>query len=311
MLDTLPEIGVLVPSYNQAQFLEATLRSLLLQGYPRLRVGVMDGGSRDGSVAIIERYAPWLAFWVSERDGGQSDAIQRGLERLSFRIGSWLNSDDLLLPGALATIGGYVAANPQCELLCGHGLFVTEDGVTPQHLQRARPFTFEQLLDYGGGCYLAQPSVFFSRRLFEQVGGVRRELRYAMDLDLWLRMVGRCELHSVDATLSLLRQHAAAKTLRDNELAMAEVTAVVRAHAEGRPLRVRTRTHFHMRQLRARSACNVALAAYFAGEQRSSLQALGRALRANPAVALERPFAKAALRLALPRPFKAWLFQRP
>jgi len=307
----LPEIGVVVPSYNQAQFLEATLRSLLLQGYPKLRVGVMDGGSNDGSVAIIERYAPWLEFWVSERDAGQSDAIGRGLDRLSYRLGSWLNSDDVLLPGALAAVGGYAVDHPACELLCGHGLGVAEDGLTPQGLCRGRPFTFDELLDFGGGCFLAQPSVFFSRRLFERVGGVRTELHYAMDLDLWLRMRKEAELHCIDRTLSLLRQHGAAKTLRDNEKSMSEVSRLIRAHAAGRPLRTRARARWHMRKLRARSACGSALAAYFEGHRAPATWALARALRANPAIALDPIFARVALRLTLPRPLKARFFARP
>jgi GT2 family glycosyltransferase len=205
---SLPVIGIVVPSFNQGQFLEATLRSLLLQGYPQLRIVVLDGGSRDGSVEILQRYAPWLQRWVSEPDGGQSDAIQRGLGELSCEVAGWLNSDDLLLPGALLRVGRHFAGHPGCAWLSGDGVFVAEDGRTEQFVQRAAAYDFDDLLDYGAGRFLPQPSVFFMRELFQRVGGVDEKLRYAMDLDLWLRMRARAPLCYLPASLSLLRQHS-------------------------------------------------------------------------------------------------------
>lgn len=307
----LPVIGIVVPSFNQGQFLEATLRSLLLQGYPQLRIVVLDGGSRDGSVEILRRYAPWLQRWVSEPDRGQSDAIQRGLGELSCEVAGWLNSDDLLLPGALLRVGRHFAEHPGCAWLSGDGVFVAEDGRTEQFVQRAAAYGFDDLLDYGAGRFLPQPSVFFTRELFERVGGVDEGLRYAMDLDLWLRMRARAPLCYLPASLSLLRQHSDAKTLRDNEPAMREVQGVLRRHAAGRSLGVRARSMLHMRRCLARSACAVATHAHFAGDRKASLAALGRAARAYPPAVTTRAFAAPALRNVLPFALRALVLRRP
>ena len=100
-----PRISIVTPSYNQDQFIEETLRSVLLQGYPNLEYIVIDGGSTDGTVGIIRRYAPWLTHWVSEPDRGQAHAISKGLGKCSGGIFQWINSDDVLLKGALPSVG--------------------------------------------------------------------------------------------------------------------------------------------------------------------------------------------------------------
>lgn len=307
----VPSIGVVVPSYNQAQFLEATLRSLLLQRYPRLEIVVMDAGSTDGSPAIIERYAPWLSHWVSERDKGQSDAINRGLARLQTDIVTWLNSDDLLLPGTLLAVGAYLASTPGCEWVCGDGLFVDETAAATLWVHAGRAFTFEELIDYGGGNYLAQPSVFFSKRLFDQIGGVNLDLHYAMDLDLWLRMRRLTELHYLPRRLSLLRQHSAAKTLRDNERAMHEVTRVVDEHSRGCSLQARSRALFNMRRQRAKSMSSAALQAYFDGDRKLAANKLLDSARTYPPVVAHPTFARVVARLALPQWLKARVLVRP
>lgn len=307
----LPSIGIVVPSYNQGVFLEATLRSLVLQRYPRLTIVVMDGGSTDDSPAIIQRYAPFLAYWVSERDKGQSDAIHRGLSRLPCDIVGWLNSDDVLKPGALWAVGRYVAQHPDCAWLCGDGCFVDESATKVQFVQRGARFSFDALLDYGGGNYLAQPSVFFQKALYERAGGVNLELHYAMDLDLWLRMRKLAELHYLPRELSLLRQQSGAKTLRDNERAMREVQRVVVGHARGRPLPAQARARLHMRRVRARSASQSALHAYFDAERRVAAEKLVEALRTYPPVVSDRAFLRVAARLGLPHWLKARLLERP
>ncbi len=140
---TLPIITIITPSYNQAAYLEATIRSVLEQDYPALRYIVMDGGSSDGSVDIIKRYADQLTYWVSEKDRGQSDAINKGFlytasgERTSTQneIMTWLNSDDVLLPGALKHVGEIFAKYPQIQWLAGQPANMDADG---KHLKLGR-----------------------------------------------------------------------------------------------------------------------------------------------------------------------------
>lgn len=309
--DDDPLIGLVVPSYNQGEFLEATLRSALQQAYPRLALVVMDGGSSDGSLEIIRRYAPWLTAWSSQPDGGQSDAINRGLAQLQFRIGGWLNSDDMLLPGALFAIADYVRMNPACEWLTGDGVFTGPDGRTEQFVQRGAAHSREALLDYARGCYLPQPSVFFSKQLFDRAGRLDDRLRYSMDLDLWLRMRALAPLHYLPMALSILRQHDGAKTVRDNERAMAEVEATVRRHARDTPLRTRLSVGWHLRELRAQSACRTALAAHFASDRAETWHALMRAVTLAPTIIGSRPFLRAGLRATLPRTVRRRLFARP
>src|SRR5439155_11304713 len=114
-----PRVTVVTPSYNQGQFVEETIRSVLLQGYPNLEYVVVDGGSTDESVEIIRKYEPWLAYWVSERDQGQTHAINKGLARATGEVFAYLNSDDLFVPGALTAIGEAYARYPHADAIYG------------------------------------------------------------------------------------------------------------------------------------------------------------------------------------------------
>ena len=290
---------MVVPNLDQGRFLEEALRSLLLQGYPKLRVAVMDGGSRDESAAVMARYAPWLAHAVSGPDGGQAEAINRGLAAVPGELCGWLNADDLLLPGALWRVGAQLAAYPDAPWIAGHGVFLGEGGRGPVRLCEARAFDLDGLLDYGGGHFLAQPSVFFARRLWERVGGLDPALRYALDLDLWLRMRAHAAISVLPVALSLLRQHREAKTFRDNERAMREVRSVVATHARGRTFAVRARALAHMQTRIARGACR---AAQESVTPLARVAALGRALCAYPPIAATPAFARAAL--GGPRPVR-------
>ncbi|MBA2673310.1 glycosyltransferase family 2 protein [Ramlibacter sp.] len=206
-------ISVVVPSFNQAQFLDATLRSLLAQQDPALDIVVVDGGSTDGSVDVIRRHEDRLAWWVSERDDGQSHALNKGFARCTGEWLFWLNSDDLLLPGALRALRAHIARAPETRWWIGGGHFIDERG------QRTRSYGAPHGLRDAAGLsdwrthWFAQPSTFFSRALFDQAGGrVRLDLHYAMDLELWLRLLARAAPGTIDAELSAYRIHSAAKT---------------------------------------------------------------------------------------------------
>lgn len=206
-----PRISIVTPSYNQGQFLEETIRSVLLQGYPNLEYFIIDGGSSDGSVEIIRRYAPWIDYWVSEPDRGQSHAINKGLARTTGEILCWLNSDDVLLPGSLWAVGSFFAAHPKDLLVSGQAIWRDSAG---RHIgdHTLTVHVFRDLLRYHQGRFLAQPAVFMRRELVQRTGPLDEDLTYTMDLDLWLRaglVIGP------DAPLPILLLPIAALTAHD------------------------------------------------------------------------------------------------
>ncbi len=183
--DGAPRISVVTPSYNQGAFLERTLRSVLLQGYPHVQLIVMDGGSTDDSVAIIRHYAACLDHWESQPDRGQSDAINRGMRRATGDLLCWLNSDDYLLPGALATVARLWNKHGHPDWISGACRFLDEDGRLVQTWTPDGPRPLGRALAMGAG--VPQPSSFWTPRLWNAVGGVDDALHYSMDEDLWMR----------------------------------------------------------------------------------------------------------------------------
>lgn len=180
---TLPTISIVVPNFNGAKTLRGTLDSLLEQAYPGLEMIVVDGGSSDGSVEIIREYQHHLAWWASEKDRGQSDALNKGFARATGEIVNWLCSDDLLLPGTLIKVGTVFSQDPAIDAVVGAAefRFLTE-GRTERQAPSIDQFDLFPIL-----CPFAQPSCFFRRSLFEAAGGLDESLHYAMDLDLWTR----------------------------------------------------------------------------------------------------------------------------
>jgi len=206
---TLPKISVVTCSYQQGRFIDATLRSVLEQKYPALEYIVIDGGSTDESVNVINRHASGLAYWVSEADQGQTDALAKGFERSSGDVMAWLCSDDLLLPGALDTIGRFFAENPKVDCVFGDAIWIDADGkpIRPKKEMSWNRAVF--LFDHN---YLAQPSVFWRRSLYEKVGGLNRQWNLAMDSDLWLRFARHTRPQHLAQYLSCMRYYPEQKT---------------------------------------------------------------------------------------------------
>lgn len=216
-----PRITIVTPSFGQAPFLEETLRSVLLQNYPNLQYLVMDGGSTDGSVAIISRYAPWLDHWVSERDRGQSDALRKGFARADGAILAWVNSDDLLLPGALAAVAAAWCRH-SAALIAGPVVWF-EHHSGAETLRRPRGLSFEQLVrHWTRASEFHQPGVFFSRAAYESEGGVDESFRYAMDYDLFCRLLRHAPAVLVPEPLARFRYHAGSKTGAEGDLFLLE-----------------------------------------------------------------------------------------
>jgi glycosyltransferase involved in cell wall biosynthesis len=165
-----PRITIVTPSYQQAHFLEQTIRSVLLQGYPNLEYIVLDGGSTDGSVEIIRKYEWWIDYWTSGKDGGQAEAIDRGFERATGELVAWQNSDDLYLPGALAAFGRLFARHPKTELAIGGCIWINADGTTARSRSGypiyypGRRLSHREALLWGIGAN--QPATMYRRHAF-------------------------------------------------------------------------------------------------------------------------------------------------
>lgn len=182
--DPLPRISIVTPSYNQAKFLPRTLASVLDQGYPRLEYVVMDGASTDGSVAVLEEFRDRLAHCESAPDGGQADAVDRGLAKTSGEIMAYLNSDDLLLPGALHYVGEYFRSHPEVDAVYGHRILIDDDDL--EIGRWVLPAHDDGVLSWAD--YVPQETLFWRRELWERAGGrMDVSFRFALDWDLLLR----------------------------------------------------------------------------------------------------------------------------
>ena len=209
-----PKISVITPSFNQAYYLETTMKSVLDQGYPNLEYIVMDGGSTDGSRGILERYSDRLAYWVSEPDGGQTEALARGFGLATGEIMGWLCSDDLLEPNALFEVARTFVENPGWQVVYGDGQWIDAEG-RPLREQKEIGFDrFVFMYDYN---YLPQPSTFWRRGLYERVGGLDPSFDLAMDADLWARFAEHADIHHVPRPWSRMRRYPEQKNskLRD------------------------------------------------------------------------------------------------
>ncbi|MBZ9909335.1 glycosyltransferase [Mesorhizobium sp. BR115XR7A] len=216
-----PRISVVIPSFNQAEFLERTLASIFAQNYPKLEVIVMDGGSTDGSVDILKRYNKNIAHWKSEKDRGPAHAINKGLARATGEVLTWLASDDMYAVNTLRTIGQLFAANPDLSLVVGNALYVDEED-NPKIMDHGEYKTAlyygvvqprERVPAYWSYVHsIPQPSTFFTKSLLDRVGPLNESYHFIFDFELFFRMVSSGKTMKVEKTLSLYRIHSAAKT---------------------------------------------------------------------------------------------------
>ena len=236
-------MSIVTPSYNQGQFIEETIRSVLLQGYPNLEYIIIDGGSMDGSVDIIRKYEPWLAHWVSEPDDGQSAAINKGFVRSTGDIIAWLNSDDFYEPGTLQCIGQYFADAPSIDVVYGDDRTLRQDGSIIEARQ-SREFDLNSLLVMN---YIPQPSTFIRRSAIEEKNLVDEKFHYIMDWDLLIRLALRVQVRYVPKILSSMHFHPQAKTVAVRECFNAEIdTLLQRVYSDSLPsslLKMRRRAY--------------------------------------------------------------------
>ncbi|MFZ5884734.1 MAG: glycosyltransferase family 2 protein [Chloroflexota bacterium] len=202
-------VSIVTPSYNQARYLEQTLRSVLEQDYPRIEYIVIDGASTDGSVDILKQYADRLAYWVSEKDSGQAEAINKGLARARGDIVAWLNSDDFYLPGAVTAAVKAFEAHPEAGLVYGDTVAVDEQGEFI-HFPRYAQWTLEDLLTFH---ILGQPAVFMRREVLLQAGFLDPSFHFLLDHQLWIRMASIAPMVYVPERWAAGRFHESAKNV--------------------------------------------------------------------------------------------------
>jgi glycosyltransferase involved in cell wall biosynthesis len=228
---SLPRISVVTPSLNQGRYLEDTIRSVLGQEYPNLEYIIIDGGSSDGSVAIIRKYEHRLAYWVSESDDGQAHAINKGFCRATGDILAWLNSDDMYLPGALAHAASMLDAG-QPQLLFGNCLHFTEGSKLAygSNVRWGHEAQDLRLIDY-----IVQPSTFWTREAWSRSGPLDQSLHFGFDWEWFIRAVNAgVVFRPDDKVLALYRIHPAHKTATGGERRRRELASIYGRHAGAR-----------------------------------------------------------------------------
>ena len=209
MSERCPRITIVTPSYNQARYLSEAIESVLRQDYPNLEYIIIDGGSTDGSVDIIRRYESHLAYWVSEQDSGQSEAINKGLSRATGELFNWINSDDVLFPGALHQVAALHAKHPHADMLVGCRARSAADG---RIFKVSSPPSRYAMAPEVWSMFVCQQAVFVVTDRLRRVNGLREDLPYVMDTDLYYRLFrDGCRYVRANVLLGLIREHQDAK----------------------------------------------------------------------------------------------------
>ena len=228
---TNPLVTIVTPSFNQAKYLEETIQSVLAQDYPNIQYIIIDGGSTDGSVEIIRKYQDQLAFWVSEKDQGQTDAINKGFARAKGEILAWLNSDDTYLPNAISEAVEFLRTHPEIGLVYGDTNFIDAVGQIIGRFN-AQQSSYKRLRR--GGVYIPQQSAFWRADLWRQVGSLDPSFYFAMDYDLWVRLAKISGIRYVPKVWANFRLHGDAKTIAADERCWPEMLRVHRRDGGGR-----------------------------------------------------------------------------
>ncbi|HXQ33204.1 MAG TPA: glycosyltransferase family 2 protein, partial [Anaerolineales bacterium] len=218
-----PLVTIITPSFNQAPYLEATIQSVLSQEYPHIEYIIVDGGSSDGSVDIIKEYEARLAWWVSEKDKGQTDAINKGFARAKGEILAWINSDDTYEPGAVNAAVKYLQEHPEVGMVYGDCNFINESGHVIGKFSSAQ--TNYRLLRQGY-VHIPQQTMFFRVDLWNQVGPLDPSFYFAMDYDLWTRIAAGAEIKYVPQTWASFRLHTSGKTIAADDRCWPEMIRV-------------------------------------------------------------------------------------
>ncbi len=230
------KISIVTPSYNQGQFVRETIESVLAQDVPDLEYMVLDGGSTDNSADIIREYEPRLTYWHSKSDRGQADAIHKGFEMSTGDILGWVNSDDMLKPGALSFVMDIFKHNPEIHFMYGGCEIIDEQG---RHIKNLLEPCYNEKWQLYIRCCVPQSSCFWRRALYFETGGLDTSLHYAMDYDLWFKFYNKAKPHIAKKILSSQRMYAETKTLSEPGILEEEKERVRQRYFKLPPYRIR------------------------------------------------------------------------
>lgn len=223
---SLPRFSVVTPSFNQGQYLEETIRSVLLQDYPNLEYIIIDGGSEDNSIEIIKKYEKFLKYWVSEKDRGQSHAINKGFSHSTGELMGWINSDDTLKPGALRIVSELIGNMKEpawvvgvCELTDSNGSFLD--------YRKPNQISYKSILNWLDN-WFAQEATFWNRSIWNIVGELDESLFYCLDVDLWMRMIAVAKPKTTSAILATYRYHKDAKCIKSQQDVKSEMILLLK-----------------------------------------------------------------------------------
>jgi len=208
-----PLISIITPSYNQGQFLEETIRSVLLQDYPDIEYIVIDGGSTDNSQAIIRKYKTQLAWFVSETDSGQADAINKGLKKATGEFVAWINSDDIYTKGAISSAVDKLKSNPDCGMVYSNVLSIDAESSIFNTMEYGN-WGIRELMQFN---IIGQPGVFMRRKALEDVGLLDPKFHFLMDHNLWLKIALKYPVKYINEFWAAARFHPAAKNIAHAE----------------------------------------------------------------------------------------------
>jgi glycosyltransferase involved in cell wall biosynthesis len=242
------KISIITPSYNQGQFLEETILSVLNQGYPNLEHIIIDGGSTDNSIEIIKKYQEHLTYWVSEPDKGQSDAINKGFSIATGEILAWLNSDDIYMPGALIAVAEFFNKNEDVDCVYGDMAHIDDKGEL-LYIALSIPYSYNRHLF--GISSIPQPATFFRRKALERVGNLDTSLQYQMDYEFFLRF-NRCGLKigNIKEVLASFRLHNTSKTVSQYTNKVSAANKKIIDKYRGKKFNNKTLDNFYLRSMK-------------------------------------------------------------
>ena len=220
---TLPLVSIVTPSFNQARYLESTIKSVLSQDYPNIEYIIADGGSTDGSAEIIQHYSDRLAWWVSEKDRGQTDAINKGFAHAKGEILAWLNSDDTYENHAVTEAVAFLRDRPEVGLVYGNANFIDENGRMIGHFPAAQT-NYRRLRR--GYVHIPQQAAFWRASLWQRVGPLDPSFYFAMDYDLWVRLAALASIQYLPRLWANFRLHTSGKTMAADDRCWPEMLKV-------------------------------------------------------------------------------------